>query len=115
MSPRCRPLQLVTIDPLDDKPAEELAAKYFSVLSKKGAMLRLHKMGGCWRAQNLAFASYEVCSLDPVPTELYSHYCHTCWPSGIPQDGASGDGALSSSDSDSSSASAVASSGTEGE
>ena len=78
-------------------------------------MLRLHKAGGCWGAQNRTFANYEVCSLDPVPPNLYSHYCHTCWPSGGPHAGAGEDGGASSSDSGSSSASAVVSSGTEGD
>jgi hypothetical protein len=78
------PVPLATVDPLDEKPEEEPAAKYHIVLSKKGAMLRLHKAGGCWGAQNLAFASYEVCNHDPVPQNLCSHFCHTCWPSGGP-------------------------------
>ena len=109
------PVPLATVDPLDEKPEEEPAAKYIIVLSKKGAMLRLHKVGGCWGAQNLAFASYEVCNLDPVPQNMYSHFCHTCWPGCGPQAEAGEDGAGDSSDSGSSSASAVVSSATEGD
>jgi hypothetical protein len=109
------PVLPATVDLLDKEPVEEQAAKYLIVLSKKGAMLRLHKAGGCWGAQNRTFANYEVCSLDPVPPNLYSHYCHTCWPSGGPHAGAGEDGGASSSDSGSSSASAVVSSGTEGD
>ena len=109
------PLPLATVDPFDDKLEEEPAAKYLIVLSRKGAMLRLHKAGGCWGAQNFAFASYEVCNLDPVPQNLYSHFCHTRWPSGGPQANAGEDGAEDSSDSGSSSVSAAASSGTEGD
>ena len=40
---------------------------YVIVLSTRGAMLRLHRTSGCYKAQHLAFASYEVCELDPVP------------------------------------------------
>ena len=68
------------------------------VLSKKGAMLRLHRSDGCSKAQTLSFASYEFCDLDPVPRSLYSHYCHSCWPRAPPQSGS----ASSSSSDDSS-------------
>jgi hypothetical protein len=54
------PVPPVTVDPLEDKAAEEPASKYVIVFSKKGAMLRLHKTDGCWGAQNLAFASHPV-------------------------------------------------------
>ncbi len=72
----CPAVQAETV-PVEDK-AEEVTAKYIIVLSKKGSMLRLHRADGCWKAQNMTFASYELCDLDPVPRNLYSHYCHTC-------------------------------------
>ena len=85
VSPPPLPPVVAVVDPLEDKVAEEPAPKYVIVLSKKGAMLRLHRADGCLRAQSLTFASYELCSVDPVPRALYSHYCHTCWPRSAPQ------------------------------
>jgi hypothetical protein len=64
---------------VEDKEGME-SARFIIVMSKKGAMLRLHRSDGCSQAQALSFASYEFCDLDPVPQNLYSHYCHTCWP-----------------------------------
>ena len=92
----------VQVEPSVDQekgPAEN--SKYFIVLSKKGTMLRLHRAGGCWKAQTLTFAIYEFCDLDPVPRNLYSHYCHTCWPRAAPQMAGAGDGEDELSDSDS--------------
>ena len=77
------------------------------VLSKKGSMLRLHRSDGCWKAQTLTFASFELCDLDPVPRNMYSHYCHTCWPRASPQEDAISE---SAEDSDSSATSASESS-----
>ena len=71
------------VDPVEDK-AVEASPRYVIVLSKRGAMLRLHRADGCWHAQTLTFASYELCDLDPVPRALYSHYCHACWPRAAP-------------------------------
>ena len=82
-----------------EERAEVSTAKYLIVLSKKGSMLRLHRSDGCWKAQTLSFASFELCDLDPVPQNLYSHYCHTCWPRAPPQEEA-----MSGSDSSNSSA-----------
>ena len=59
----------VGLSMVEDKSQEE-TSKYIIVLSKKGAMLRLHRVGGCWKAQTLTFASYEFCDLDPVPRNL---------------------------------------------
>ena len=81
--------------------AQEETSKHIIVLSKKGTMLRLHRAGGCWKAQTLTFASYEFCDLDPVPRNLYSHYYHTCWPRAAPQMAGAGDGEDELSDSDS--------------
>ena len=68
-------------------------------MSKKGSMLRLHRSDGCSQAQTLSFASYEFCDQDPVPVNLYSHYCHTCWPRAPPQ-GEPQSGSASGSSSD---------------
>ena len=45
----------------------------------------------------------------PVPQNLYSHYCHTCWPREAPRSAEAGDeeDEMSDSDSDTSSASEV--------
>ena len=91
------------VDPLEDKVVEA-APRYVIVRSKRGAMLRLHRAGGCWRAQTLTFASYELCDLDPVPRALYSHYCHACWPRAAPTAKDTDDLEDESTDSDSSTA-----------
>ena len=44
----------------------------------------MHRTDGCFKAQHLAFASYELCELNPVPRALYTHYCHSCWPRSAP-------------------------------
>ena len=74
-----RPEPVVLAPVVEDKEGME-SARFIIVMSKKGAMLRLHRSDGCSQAQALSFASYEFCDLDPVPQNLYSHYCHTCWP-----------------------------------
>ena len=84
---------------VDQEKGMEEESKYLIVLSKKGAMLRLHLAAGCWKAQTRSFASYELCDLDPVPRSLYSHYCHTCWPRAPPQ-GEPRSGSASGSSSD---------------
>jgi hypothetical protein len=93
----CEPVVLAPV--VEDKEDVE-PARFIIVLSKKGAMLRLHKSDGCSQARALSFASFEVCDEIPGPG-MYSHYCHTCWPrvppSGVDQEGPSSD----SSDQDS--------------
>jgi hypothetical protein len=74
-----RPEAVVLSQVVEDRDEME-TARFIIVMSKKGAMLRLHRSDGCSQARALSFASYEFCDLDPVPQNLYSHYCHTCWP-----------------------------------
>ena len=85
---------------VEDK-AEADTARFIIVLSKKGSMLRLHRSDGCSKAQTLSFASYEFCDQDAVPQNLYSHYCHTCWPRAPPQDEPQSGSASGSSSDDS--------------
>jgi hypothetical protein len=101
MDPQVKPgtrLEIPAVAPLVEDKADDDTARFIIVLSKKGAMLRLHRSDGCSKAQTLSFASYEFCDLDPVPRSLYSHYCHSCWPRAPPQSGS----ASSSSSDDSS-------------
>jgi hypothetical protein len=53
---------------------------YIIVMSGRGRFLRLHRSDGCWRAQGKIFQSYETYPDDPVPSQLYTSYCHDCWP-----------------------------------
>ena len=53
---------------------------YIIVMSGHGKFLRLHRNNGCWRAQGKNFQSYETYPDDPVPSQLYTSYCHNCWP-----------------------------------
>ena len=90
MDPKVKPgvrLEIPAVAQLVEDKADEDTARFIIVLSKKGAMLRLHRSDGCSKAQTLSFASYEFCDLDPVPRSLYSHYCHSCWPHAPPQSG----------------------------
>ena len=109
MDPTVTPAQVpavqadTLVEPLAGPPEH---SKYLIVLSKKGSMLRLHLAAGCWKAQTRSFASYEVCDLDPVPGNLYSHYCHTCWPQEAPQCAEAKDEGDDTSDDDSDTASA---------
>ena len=65
------------VDPVEDK-AVEASPRYVIVLSKRD------RADGCWHAQTLTFASYELCDLDPVPRALCSHYWYACWPRAAP-------------------------------
>jgi hypothetical protein len=109
MDPTVTPAQVpavqadTLVEPLAGPPEH---SKYLIVLSKKGSMLRLHLAAGCWKAQTRSFASYEVCDLDPVPGNLYSHYCHTCWPQEAPQCAEAKDEGDDTSDDDSDTSSA---------
>ena len=40
----------------------------------------LHLAEGCWRARQLAFASFEYVEQDPFPRESYNPICKDCWP-----------------------------------
>ena len=109
MDPAVTPAQVPTVQgepSIDQDKGLAENAKYLIVLSKKGAMLRLHLAAGCWKAQTRSFASYEVCDLDPVPGNLYSHYCHTCWPQEAPQCAEAKDEGDDTSDDDSDTSSA---------
>ena len=93
----CTPVQAPSIEDKDEKDP----SRFIIVLSKKGAMLRLHRSDGCSKAQALSFASYEFYDEDPVPANLYTHYCHTCWPRAPPQEVPPCDSASRSSSDDS--------------
>ena len=106
MDPAVTPAQVPTVQgepSIDQDKGFAENAKYLIVLSKKGAMLRLHLAAGCWKAQTRTFASYELCDLDPVPKNLYTHYCRGCWPAWAPGfvDGSGEDDGLSSASSSS--------------
>jgi hypothetical protein len=110
MDPAVTPAQVPTVQgepSVDQDKGLAENAKYLIVLSKKGAMLRLHLAAGCWKAQTRTFASYELCELDPVPKNLYSHYYHACWPREAPRSAEAGDeeDEMSDSEADTSSAS----------
>jgi hypothetical protein len=60
--------------------ADHDEAPYIIVMSGRGKFLRLHRSDGCWRAQGKVFQSYETYPDDPVPSNLYTSYCHDCWP-----------------------------------
>ncbi len=90
-------MQAPSIEDKDEKDP----SRFIIVLSKKVAMLRLHRSDGCSKAQALSFASYEFYDEDPVPANLYTHYCHTCWPRAPPQEVPPCDSASSSSSDDS--------------
>ncbi len=79
-APAEAPREAVVVDTILEDKVVGPPPPYVIVLSKRGAVLRLHRSDGCYKAQHLAFASYEVCELEPVPRELYTHYCHSCWP-----------------------------------
>jgi hypothetical protein len=78
---------------------------YIIVMSGRGKFLRLHRSDGCWRAQGKVFQSYETYPDDPVPSGLYTSYCHDCWPREGPRrcDVAAGEAAGDSSASSSTS------------
>ena len=93
------PPEVPLVIQVGEEKVDDSTARYIIVLSKKGSMLRLHRSDGCSKAQTLSFAHYEFCDLDPVPQNLYSHYCHTCWPRAPPQEEPrSGSASSSSSD-----------------
>ena len=92
---------------------EEDVAPYLIVMSKRGAVLKLHRGDGCHQARSRCFASYEVCTLDPVPTNMYTSFCRNCWPKGMPStpeedDDTSEDSSGSEDQDDDSAASAAA-------
>ena len=58
------------MDPIVEEKVAGPLPPYVIVLSKRGAVLRLHRTDGFFKAQQLAFASYEMCDLDPVPRAL---------------------------------------------
>ena len=62
----------------------EVAVPYVVALSRRGKVLRLHRGDGCWWARNLAFQSFELVDLSPVPEHMYTSYCSTCWPRAAP-------------------------------
>ena len=88
MAPAVVPLAVgqssIVVDPICEDKVEEAPPRYIIVLSKRGAVLRLHIVLSKRRAQSVTFASFEFCDLDPVPRALYSHYCHVCWPRAAP-------------------------------
>ncbi len=98
VTPSVRAVTPVQAPVVEDKVDGDMA-RFIIVLSKKGSMLRLHRSDGCSKARALGFSSYEFCDLDPVPANLYSHYCHTCWPRAFPQ-GEPQSGSASGSSSD---------------
>jgi hypothetical protein len=71
---------------LDPRVARELEAEgleyqpvapYLIVVNKR--IRRLHRTNGCWRACALSFAEFEFVDLEPVPPEMFTHYCRNCW------------------------------------
>ena len=55
---------------------------YLIVVNKR--VRRLHRTNGCWRAVALSFREFEFVDLEPVPSELFTHYCRGCWPASAP-------------------------------
>ena len=81
--PLAVPAPSVVVDPVLEEREEVPAVGCIIALSQKGAILRLHRADGCWKAQHLSFASYQLCDVDPVPQALYTH-CRSCWPRSSP-------------------------------
>ena len=85
LDPSAASVRAIVVDPVvEDKVVEAAHPRYVIVLSKRGAVLRLHRSDGCSGAEALTFASYKLCDLHPVPSALYTHYCHACWPGAAP-------------------------------
>ena len=82
--PLAVPAPSVVVDPVLEEREEVPAVGCIIALSQKGAILRLHRADGCWKAQHLSFASYQLFDVDPVPQALYTHYCRSCWPRSSP-------------------------------
>ncbi len=59
--PAAAPRDVVVVDPVVEEKVAEAQPPYVIVISKRGAVLRLHRTDGCFKAQHLAFASYELC------------------------------------------------------
>ena len=78
----------------------------YLVVGGQGKVRRLHRADGCWRATSLAFKEYELIDSDPVPAEVYTHFCRKCWPLSAPSppEGSGEDAEVSSASSSSSDA-----------
>ncbi len=79
-------LELAPLEPeeLGDRVGDDATPPYLVVCTRKGAVRRLHRTDGCWRAVAFSFKEFECIYEDPVPTDKYSHYCHDCWPTTAP-------------------------------
>jgi hypothetical protein len=75
------PPQSVALEKLTEDLAEEKReATHIIALSRRGSVLCLHRVPGCWRSQSMNFGSFELWYEESVPDHLYHSYCHDCWP-----------------------------------